>query len=267
LCQASIGYMHKALGNYDRALGHLKAAKAVIEETGDVIGLANCANWMGLTYWHQGKNEEALACFGEAAGIDQVVQDNIRLGGRLTNMGLTLIDLERYEEAMQKFQQADTIHKDYGNRAWGAVNLSGWGYAQAFTGALKEGLKKISLALKDSKEANAQSDVAHHYTNQGHAYWLHQQFPEARNSFTKAIDLQKKIKEQTTRRFLFNLVYLAHSYVAGNQFEEAAAPVAQAIGLRKHLGVSAADSSVPMQKAMALLDQLEHVALRNLGSH
>ena len=256
LCTAHIGYLHKTLGNYNAALSYLNESEKKLTILGDLVNKLNCINWKGLTLWHMGLNAKAAKNFEEAIIISRDLNNMVRLGGCLTNLGLVYLDMENYNEAIVKFEEADNIHEIDGQKAYQAVNLSGWGYALSFLGKLELAFEKVNRAIKYSKEANSQSDIAQHYTNLGNMYYNEQDYYNAKLTIHKAIAIQRKINENSTRRYLFNLIYMIDSLnkLKCNE-EETVFYLKEVRLLTNKFNINGFDPSPKMQRAISILSK------------
>jgi class 3 adenylate cyclase/tetratricopeptide (TPR) repeat protein len=114
-------------GCYDWA-GQSDAALHLLDETMRTLGSQNpmdramLMNCHGIIGWHNGLCLQAAGDYVTAWRIFFRQGNQRWLGGLLTNLGLALIDLERFAAARRLLMRAQKKHVAVGNDGWNAVN-------------------------------------------------------------------------------------------------------------------------------------------------
>jgi diguanylate cyclase (GGDEF)-like protein len=102
----SIGVMHKNRGEYQRALDAYAESMAIRERIGDSAGIGDLYNNIAVVWWERGDLEQTLAHHRQALAIRQAVGAVYPIAQSLHNIGYSLMELERWDEARDALQQA-----------------------------------------------------------------------------------------------------------------------------------------------------------------
>ena len=90
-------------------------------------------------------------------------------------------------------------------------------------------------------------------------YYNNQDYNSAKIAINKAITLQKKINENLTRRYLFNLIYMVDTLNKIKSDEiEVISYLNEAYSLKDKLKIKQIDPSPKMQRAISILSTFEH---------
>src|SRR6185312_6746629 len=68
----------------------------------DAVGVRHALRSLGLLRWHQGRDEDALACIEEALAIDRERGDAVAVVGDLSNLGYVLKGMGYFESAEER---------------------------------------------------------------------------------------------------------------------------------------------------------------------
>ena len=109
------GLIYWTLNDADKGLFHLHDAVTLSQESNIQTELASSLNNLGLIYRQQGDHTTALDYFHQAKALDESLKSQWGLGYDHRNIGISLLALERLEEAENHFLQAEQISADIHN--------------------------------------------------------------------------------------------------------------------------------------------------------
>jgi tetratricopeptide (TPR) repeat protein len=103
---ARIGRLHRALGDYPRALEHLRLAQELFEVAGDRPGVAATLDDIGRVLFLTGDSESSMGCHRAALSLREALRDE--QGKALTLSWMGLVDLQggQLARAQQSFRRA-----------------------------------------------------------------------------------------------------------------------------------------------------------------
>lgn len=135
------GLIYWTLNDTDKGLTHLKQAVTLAEEADIKTELASSLNNLGLIYRQREDYVTSLEYFEKAKGIDEQLNSRWGLGYDYRNIGMSLLKLNRLEEAEANFVKAEQTSAEIKN----AIN---WVKALLELGNVNRSLKKPAQALK-----------------------------------------------------------------------------------------------------------------------
>ncbi|MEM7372085.1 MAG: tetratricopeptide repeat protein [Bacteroidota bacterium] len=100
------GIIQDMFGRYGDAMDSFVEAKTLLEQKGSMSAQANNLYYLGMAYFHLGKNERALSLCEEALGMFRSVQDSAGLAENLNGIGLIYQTQEEYGKSSEVFFQA-----------------------------------------------------------------------------------------------------------------------------------------------------------------
>lgn len=109
------GLIYWTLNDVDKGLFHLHDAVTLSQESNIQTELASSLNNLGLIYRQQGDHTTALDYFQQAKTLDESLKSQWGLGYDHRNIGISLLALERLEEAEGHFLKAEQISADIHN--------------------------------------------------------------------------------------------------------------------------------------------------------
>ena len=109
------GLIYWTLNDTDKGLLHLQDAVTLSRSSNIQTELASSLNNLGLIYRQQGDHATALDYFQQAKTLDESLKSQWGLGYDHRNIGISLLALERLEEAESHFLKAEQISADIHN--------------------------------------------------------------------------------------------------------------------------------------------------------
>ncbi|MBU48187.1 MAG: hypothetical protein CL920_05755 [Deltaproteobacteria bacterium] len=153
-----LGSVATRAGEYAQAAAHLEQALHYFEESGSRAGVANCLNVLGEVARLRGQLEEAENSYRKSLDIYRMIGTGLDAVPKV-NLGLVLVERERYQEAFSMLEEGLEIFEEQGRKGFiGAVHafllpcLAYHRYWQSFDEhqlQAKEILKQTSLLDAD----------------------------------------------------------------------------------------------------------------------
>ncbi|HSH02333.1 MAG TPA: tetratricopeptide repeat protein [Anaerolineae bacterium] len=181
-----------AQGNYQNARRHADKAGQIFHRLGDREGESYVLGHLGISLAEQG--EYALSREYHLKGLELCRRIGNQRGEalRLNSLGFLAQHLGDYDHAEERYQQSLAIFQRTGDRAGEClilVNLSLLSFRQNNYITARQFAQQV-FNLTDSSEYHAYA-----YHNLGHAYTGLQQWPQAQESFERAIQLRETLGE------------------------------------------------------------------------
>ena len=111
------GRVYREAGQFEHAERAYRQALAIEVQQKNLIDEASSLAELGNLYNDMGRLEESVKCLQQAADIAVKLQDQRKEGLRRSNLAITLIKLERYDEARPELYRAIECKKPYGHAA------------------------------------------------------------------------------------------------------------------------------------------------------
>jgi tetratricopeptide (TPR) repeat protein len=140
------GELSTLLKRFADAEPPLAQSLAIWRSLSDTTGERHALRSLGFLYWHQGRNEEALACNRSALEIDQAMKDEAGYAQDLTNIGSVLRSQGAAAEALEYLNEALQISERLGK-------LSFQAYVLMITGSVHRDLGQIEAAMQLHRRA------------------------------------------------------------------------------------------------------------------
>ena len=190
--------------NYTNALLYLDTARDLQQKYLEPLhpALATTYNNIGIVYWRQGKNEEAMKWYDKALEIREKVLDPLSpdLANTYNNKGIVCWKQGNLEEALKWLDKAleikekvlDPLHPDL------AITYDNKGTVYGDQGKYEEAMKWLDKALEiEEKVLDPLSpNLAWSYNNKGSVYWDQGKNEEAMKWFDKALEIFEKVLDQ-----------------------------------------------------------------------
>lgn len=111
--------IYRKLGRRDEALSTVREALSKIDELGIAHGVGAATTYLNAAtvYCAFGLSEQGISLFEQAKEVyeAELAPNDRRLGGLYNNMGLTLVELGRFDEAKKLYEMAISVMKTVEN--------------------------------------------------------------------------------------------------------------------------------------------------------
>ncbi|MDX2130302.1 MAG: tetratricopeptide repeat-containing diguanylate cyclase [Chloroherpetonaceae bacterium] len=121
---ARVGFGHLTLSNYPRALEKFYQAQSIYESKKDRAGIAEIKNYIGNLYSIMERFDDALLYFRESLTIYQEIGDSLNRPREYGNIGIMLLRLKNYSEALGYLTKAYKLHENMNQLGSMAVMLT-----------------------------------------------------------------------------------------------------------------------------------------------
>ncbi len=155
-----IAKIHRTQGRYQSALEYYAQAKEGAETVGDEGTLAYVLNSSGLTLWHLGELEAALASLEGALGRARALGDRTREAQVLDNLGIVKTALGCYHEALADLVAALQIAEAIKDKRETGIICGNLGEALIRLGRCDEALFYENRALEISEALESAYRIA-----------------------------------------------------------------------------------------------------------
>jgi tetratricopeptide (TPR) repeat protein len=190
----------------DSAIIYLNRSLAIARKTGSLCNLANGYGALGILYMSIADYQKSLNCFINGLKVAETVRDKFVQALSCLNIGYIYCQLGKYKEA-----------KDYCNR--------GLAFAKEVNNP--EMIYSSYEAIGDVYFAEKDYSIATMHGHVGNAYQMLNQYAMALNSFSKAMALNQKSK---------NNFLLTRNYISvGTAIKNAPAPVLMEAGINPQM--------------------------------
>jgi CHAT domain-containing protein/tetratricopeptide (TPR) repeat protein len=112
----SLGTVHWAVGDLDRAETFLNDAKRKADAIGNRAVVHMCLENMGLVCWNRGRYSAALAYYGEALDLVRASGNRLQEGAYLGNLAIVYDEMGNDNQALEYYQQALKIAVEIGDK-------------------------------------------------------------------------------------------------------------------------------------------------------
>ena len=233
------GDLSTLLRRFDEAEAALERSLKLRHELGDAIGRRNTLRSLGLLRWHQGRDEDALACIEGTLAIDRergdleaYVGDLTNLGGVLKGMGQTERARTTLEEALRLTDQAET----------GAGGSTGTDLAHKLAyifhnlanvhrelGDETTALQYLERARTLTSDKRLPIQLSYHFTSTAHIYLRQGRIEESLALYRDAVELTRRA--QFAPGLAQALRFLGEVLAGLGRHEEALPPLVEAAGV------------------------------------
>ena len=186
---------HARLHHFPEAEQYIRQAEKLCD-TSPEIACGEVFRARGILSLQQGQPDIAKHFFEQTLDFARLHGDQFLEATALLNLGLGALEGQHYDEAMDRTDAAYRIAAvlDAGTIATKALGNLGWAYYN-----LGDSEKSLQLSLEAEQRAIQASDVIDQLswiTNAGYVYDQLHDFPRARQSYLKALDLARDSKGQ-----------------------------------------------------------------------
>jgi CHAT domain-containing protein/Flp pilus assembly protein TadD len=165
-----LGFIHKELGDYQKALDYNSQALQLQRAIGNRGGEAITLNNIGGIYSDLGEKQKALDYYNQAFPIFREVGDREQEAGMLNNIAIIYGDLGEYQKALDYYNQALPIIRLTGDRSREGTALSNIGLVYKELGEHQKALDYYNQALLILRAVGNQSSEATTLSNIGGVY-------------------------------------------------------------------------------------------------
>ena len=161
----NLGIICQEQGREDEAMAHYEQAAQLFQLTGNVRGQAKLANNLGRVYQSQAHLEQAAGCFQQAIVLYRQVGDDIHVARTQVNLGIVLYENGQVGEALALHQEVEPVFRRLGDRPWTARVVNNEGVFLQAMGRLAEAQAAFEQAGRIYREIGDVPRAAQSLTN------------------------------------------------------------------------------------------------------
>ena len=197
------GDLHTLMRRFDAADEALKQCVALRRALRDAVGVRHALRSLGLLRWHQGRDEDALACIEEALAIDRERGDTIAVVGDLSNLGYVLKGMGYYESAEERLLEGIELSERILAGDGDAVLKSDAAVKQHYLvhnlanvyrqlGQSERALELMRRATEHSAGDRLPIQLSYHYTSIAHLCLAAGRIEESLDHYRVAVDFTRR---------------------------------------------------------------------------
>lgn len=222
-----LAWIEQLRRRYDDASQHVEQALALLDEDDPERGM--CYRVQGMIAIYRGEWEQAEVHHRAALVIFEKHGDMRKAAWSLVNHGIALRGQKKYDEAIGKFTEAiKTLKKLNDDQSLSVAQLN-LGLTYHFVGKNDEALSCLLNAESVALRLHDQTRLADIYLNLGLTYLAQRVIESAKKSFQSSIQLFDTLGIKNM--MVNSMDGLAMSYLAENQYDQAAKILDRAIGI------------------------------------
>jgi tetratricopeptide (TPR) repeat protein len=143
-----LGRLHRARGEYDRAMAHLRRAHELFDRADDKRGMASTLDDMGRVHWLRGAYGQALEFHRQALAIRRAIGDRRSIALSLANIGRVHHDQGAFKAAHRQFREALDLRRDIGDMSGVVESLCDLGGVHTADGSFELALEMLGEAYQ-----------------------------------------------------------------------------------------------------------------------
>lgn len=214
-----VGVSYENLGDYSQAIEYLLKAIGIKENIRDMLGVANCANALGMLYRSKKEYSKALDYFKRSSIIFSEQSNALLRGYALVNIAEIKAVEGDAQTSLTLGSEAEVIFSEYNDnygKVSASVNLAGF---LRRAGRYTEAIDKLNLTLVYASGINAKLHQISCYYERGLCYHELRNAKLARESLLQALALAEA---QDIKKELISIhEALCNHYQSIKQFKDA----------------------------------------------
>ncbi len=191
------GELYTLLNRFDAAEEMLNKSLRLSRDLADTFAERSALRSLGFLYWHQGRNEEAVATNEAALAINRQNRDIQAIAGDLTNLGNLLRHLGEYDRALKCLEEALALYDVMpGDRFFAlyASTLFIVGSIHRELGDHDKALLYIQRAMNLSLRHRNVVNQSFCLITTANIYWEQGKIEDSLRVFKEAVDLNRETK-------------------------------------------------------------------------
>ncbi|MGH3938233.1 MAG: tetratricopeptide repeat protein [Pseudonocardiaceae bacterium] len=221
-------------GHYLDAVAIHTHARHAAHHTHDPVAEAHMLTNLGITCWRQDRYEQAVEHFQQALGLFRKIGDRTGEARAVGNLGLVYGRQGRYEQAVKHHQDALAWFREIGYRAGEAGTLTNLGAVYWWQGRYEKAAEHLRQALDLSREIGDRASETDALTNLGLVDPEQGGYGQAVDHLQQALDLSREIGHRAGEARALDT--LGGVYRRQGCYEDAAEHLRQALALLRKIG-------------------------------
>ena len=193
---------------------------------GDSEKIAECENYLALSYWRTGEINEAETFIEEALSHDLPISSETRIYAQLTK-SLIHLSRGRNEEVVEHLKRLETEFRAYGDAFLNGSFSTNLGVALKNLGKTEESLRMFELARFYHQKSRHKIYLGTVENNLAQLYRATKQFARAHRAIDNGTKIFRQLKDRTREGFSFDTKALI--YCEEEKFVQALETVEKAV--------------------------------------
>lgn len=215
----SIGNLYQLLKQYDQAIEHFERSLTLEAQLGNTLGLAINYQNIGECLEEQGQLDEALENYRTSLSYNEELDNNM---GRVickNSIAQIYIKQDKYKEAIEILEPTLVIAERLGDGFLLSPARITLGWAQLLAGQFKEAKENMLFGLQIAEKYNLRKESAQASHLLSELFQQTRDYRQALNYKIKAENLDKEILNESTVRYVNDIIFRYDSEKKGNQIE------------------------------------------------
>jgi tetratricopeptide (TPR) repeat protein len=214
-----IGNLYQLLKQYDLAIEHFERSLTLEEELGNTLGLAVNYQNIGECLEEQGQLGKALENYRTSLSYNEALDNDM---GRVickNSIAQIYIKQDRSEEAVELLEPTLVIAERLGDGFLLSPARINLGWAQLLAGQFKEAKENMLLGLQIAEKYSLRKESAQASHLLSELFQQTRDYRQALSYKIKAENLDKEILNESTVRYVNDIIFRYDSEKKGNQIE------------------------------------------------
>ena len=220
-------------GDYEQGLAYMEEARRAFEEIGDCPGLAEAYSNLGRAHLNQGNLEQSRTYFEQQHEIAERVDDRRGVSAASRNIGHIYAQQAHYEQAAEFYTDSLEAAVAINDPKNIAAAYSSLGVLAANQGDLLQALDYNQRRLELFRSIGDVSNIGESVIAMGALYMLSGDYATALACCEQGLDTCIRVGDQMGTSI--GLIYMAESYAALTQYQEAENSAALAVTIVRRL--------------------------------
>jgi len=233
-CIKRLGDIESRQSHHEEAQAYYQAALSLSQQAGDVLGMANCIQRMGNIAQQRSQHKQAQALYEAALPLYHQVGDALGEANCIRNLGDVAVACSQYEEARARYEAALPLFQQAGSVLGEANCIAGLGDIALRRAQYGEAQARYEMALPLFHQVGSVLGEANCIRRLGEIALNQSQYDEARACYEAALPLYQQV---SGIRGEANCIYgLGNIALRRSQYEEARARYETALPLFQQVG-------------------------------
>jgi CHAT domain-containing protein/Flp pilus assembly protein TadD len=167
----------------------------ILNKINNRFDAASALNNIGLAYKHLNRYEKALEYYNQALSIFREVKNQDGEADTLTNIGVAYFYLSQYRKALEYYNQALFIFRKIKNRGGEADSLHNIGLDYDYLSQYQKALDYFNQSLPIYREIGDRGGEASAFVNIGQVYYDLSQYQKALDYFNQSLLIYREVED------------------------------------------------------------------------
>ena len=192
----NLGACYKSLGKYDKAMSSFHVGLKIAKEIGDKSDEGAAYRNIGVCYTYLGQDDEAILHLQRGLEIATEIGERSGEGAAYQNLGSFYRSISQYEKAISYLRRGLEIANEIGDKSGEEVAYQKLGASYQLLGQYDNAISHLQQGLEIAKEIGDRSGEGKAYQNLGACYQSLGQLDEAISLLQVGLNVAKEIGDK-----------------------------------------------------------------------